>query len=112
MLELRIDVIGMLKDCKQQYRYRGKLYNLTGIWGFIHLDKGNRSGIWGSVIVQTKYSQISVKIIFAQNRNKRSEYVLILSTDIDLTEEQIIQYYGNRWIIICKRCIRQDHSMR
>ena len=101
MLELRIDVIGMLKDCKQQYWYRGKLYNLTGIRGLIHLDKGNRSGIWGSVIVQTKYSQIPVKIVFAQNRNKRSEYVLILSTDIDLTEEQIIQYYGNRWKIEC-----------
>lgn len=101
MRNIQMDVIGMLKDCKQQYWYRGKLYNLQGLRGLIHLDKGDRSGIWGSIIVETKYFHVPVKIVFAQNRNKRREYVLILSTDIDLSEEQIIQYYGNRWSIEC-----------
>lgn len=40
-----------------------------------------------------------VKIAFVQNRNKRSDWPAILSTDQTLTEKEIIQFYGMRWDI-------------
>ena len=38
-----------------------------------------------------------VKIVFVRNRNKQSAYLAILSTDIELSENQIVEYYGSRW---------------
>lgn len=40
---------------------------------------------------------IAVKVVFVRNRNKRSEWLAILSTDCTLTEREIIQTYGMRW---------------
>ena len=40
-----------------------------------------------------------VKIVFIRNRNKKSEWLAILSTDCTLTEQEIIRIYGMRWDI-------------
>ena len=50
-------------------------------------------------MVYTKKHHIPVKIIFVRNRNKRSECLYILSTDIELSDAEIIRIYGNRWSI-------------
>jgi hypothetical protein len=39
---------------------------------------------------------IQVKIVFVQNRNKKSEWLAILSTDCTLSEQEIVQIYGIR----------------
>ena len=50
---------------------------------------------------------VPAKIVFVRNRNKRSDYLCILSTDPSLTEDEIIRIYGKRWSIevffkVCK----------
>ncbi len=50
---------------------------------------------------------VPAKIVFVRNRNKRSDYLCILSTDTAITEEEIIRIYGKRWSIevffkVCK----------
>lgn len=40
-----------------------------------------------------------VKVVFIQNRNKKSEWLAILSTDCRLSEQEIIRIYGMRWDI-------------
>jgi hypothetical protein len=52
-----------------------------------------------------------VKLVFVRNRNKKSDFLAILSTDTELTEDQIIEYYGCRWSIeilfhTCKSFLR------
>lgn len=42
---------------------------------------------------------VPVKVVFVRNRNKRSEWLAILSTDCTLTETEIIRIYGMRWDI-------------
>jgi hypothetical protein len=89
----------MLKNHNQQYWYKGKLYSLPALF---HQARFCQKGdTLGSIIVETKYSRIKVKIVFVVNRNKRSEWISILSSNIDLSDEQIIEYYGNRWSIEC-----------
>ena len=40
-----------------------------------------------------------VKIVFIRNRNKKSEWLAILSTDCTLAEQEIVRIYGMRWDI-------------
>lgn len=42
---------------------------------------------------------VAVKVVFIQNRNKKSEWLAILSTDCSLTEKEIVRIYGMRWDI-------------
>jgi hypothetical protein len=40
-----------------------------------------------------------IKVVFVQNRNKKSEWLAILSTDRTLSEQEIVLIYGMRWDI-------------
>ena len=53
---------------------------------------------------------VPAKIVFVRNRNKRSDYLCIISTDTVISEEEIIRIYGKRWSIevffkVCKSCL-------
>lgn len=97
--ETGLEVIGMLKDTKQQYWYHGRLMNLRQLAGFVRFDTSD--DIFGSVSVKTKFNLIPVKLVFVRNRNKRNEYIIILSTDLSLSDAEIVRIYGSRWSIEC-----------
>ena len=40
---------------------------------------------------------IPAKVVYVRNRNKRKEYLCLISTDTSLSEEEIIRIYGKRW---------------
>ncbi len=42
-----------------------------------------------------------IKLVFVRNRNNRSEYIILLSTDCSLSDAEIIRRYGYRWSIEC-----------
>ena len=42
---------------------------------------------------------IPIKVVFVQNRNKKRDWLAILSTDCTLSEQEIIRIYGMRWDI-------------
>lgn len=91
-----LDVIGMLKQLKQLYRYKGKFCRLEDLRTL--LPKNHVNNILGSVIVETK-AGIKVKLVFVRNRNKKNEWLTILSTDLSLEDAEIVRIYGNRWSI-------------
>jgi hypothetical protein len=91
-----LDVIGMVKQLKQRYTYKGGSYTLPELRTL--MPKHMRSNILGSVIAQTK-NGITVKLVFVKNRNNKKEWLTVLSTDLSLSEEEIIRIYGNRWSI-------------
>lgn len=98
ILKVGIDSIGMVKQLKQRYTYNGKQYTLKELKKFVSF-KGIRN-IFGSLVVTTK-TGIPVKIVFVRNRNKKSECLYVLSTDISLDDSEIVRIYGNRWSIEC-----------
>ena len=95
-----LNVIGMLKNNKQMYRFNGRLYNLDSLAAYF-ARKNVPGDILGSTVVKTRNEQIPVKLVFVRNRNKRSEYIIILSTDCSLSDAEIIRRYGYRWSIEC-----------
>jgi len=103
-----LDVIGMLKNNRQMYHFNGGLYNIDSLAAYF--ARMNTPGdILGSVIVRTRKEHIPVKLVFVRNRNKRSEYIILLSTDCSLSATEIIRRYGYRWSIEC--CFKVSKSL-
>ena len=98
VLETGLDVIGMVKQLKQRYIYKGRQYDLPGLRKFV--DFSGARNTFGSLNVTTK-SGIPVKIVFVRSHNKKSECLYLLSTDCSLSDEEIVRIYGNRWSIEC-----------
>ncbi|WP_282023351.1 IS4 family transposase [Priestia flexa] len=97
-----LDVIGMVKHLKQRYLMKGKKVSLKELYSLASPVQGKK-GILRS-IQTTQANGVPVKIVFVRNRNKKSEWLAILSTDCSLSEQEIIRIYGIRWDIevFCK----------
>ncbi|MGB4407105.1 MAG: transposase [Sphaerochaeta sp.] len=115
VLAKEYDVICMLKDSSTYYRCDGELKTLRQIFRTSVKDEriqrklkrkaGKDDSKSRKYLFSATVTMISkkggddreVKIVFVRNRNKKSEYLAILSTDIELTENQIVEYYSCRW---------------
>ena len=91
-----LDVIGMVKQLKQKYLYKGHQCTLNELRTL--LPKNTKGDILGDVIVQTKVG-IPVKLVFVKNRTNKREWLVILSTDLSLDSQEIVRIYRNRWSI-------------
>lgn len=54
---------------------------------------------------------IPARLVYVRNRSKRNEWIALISTDMSLSEDDIIAQYGKRWDIevffkICKSYLR------
>ena len=79
-----------------------------------------KKGIPGSVLVQVdggknspETPSIAAKVVFVRNRNAgaKREWLALLSTDVTMTDEEIVRTYGKRWSIevffkACKSMLR------
>lgn len=95
--EQGLDVIGMVKATNQRYLVGEQRVDLKKLYRLANPVTG-RKGILRSIHT-TMANGVAVKVVFVQNRNKRSEWLAILSTDCTLTERENIQIYGMRWDI-------------
>ena len=55
--ELNLDTIGMLKDCKQEYWYNGKLCKLKALAARVNMSSTGE--LFGSIVVKTKESRVN-----------------------------------------------------
>ena len=95
--EQGLDVIGMVKNLKQRYFVDGERVSLIDLYRLAAPIQGKK-GILRS-IQTTQANGVPVKIVFVRNRNKKREWLAILSTDCTLDEQEIIKIYGMRWDI-------------
>lgn len=97
LVEQGIDVIGMVKATNQRYLVNKKRVDLKELYRLAEPTIGNK-GILRSIRT-TMANGVQVKVVFVRNRNKKREWLAILSTDCTLTEQEIIRIYGMRWDI-------------
>lgn len=97
ILEEGIGVIGMVKKSKTRYLIDGHLLDLKQLYQRAH-RQGGEKGILRSIYCELP-DGIRVKIVFVRNRNKKSDWLAILSTDTTLSDREIIKIYGMRWDI-------------
>jgi len=92
-----LPVICMGKDMpKVFYRHQGQWLRLGRLFAKLKKRQG-KARILASVVVETKKDQ-KIKIVFVRHRHKR-HWLAILSTKIDLADEEIVRIYGKRWDI-------------
>jgi hypothetical protein len=107
-----IDVICMVKNMKTVFYYQsGVAYTLSQLYKQLKKKRG-RATIKGSQIVEIKSGDITiqVKIVFVKNRNNKRDWLAILTTDMALSDEDVVRIYGKRWDIevffkMMKQCL-------
>ena len=99
----KLDVIARVKNTsKVHYRYGEEMLCASKIYKKNKKRRG-RSRYLLSVSIEVCDTggevAIPAKLVFVRNKNKPKEYVILLSTDVSLSEEEIIRIYGKRWDI-------------
>ena len=93
-----INVVCMLKrTSKVSYVFEGKTLNLMQIYSQVRKRRG-RAKILASAIISFK-DKLKAKIVFVRNRNVKSDWLAIITTDINLKDEDVVRIYGKRWDI-------------
>ena len=107
--QMGYDVIGMVKKTpKMFFRYNGEDMSLISIYNKNKKKRGRSKYLLSVMVDVVKDGEIiPAKVVYVRNRNKRKEYLCLISTDGDLDEDEIIRIYGKRWDIevffkVCK----------
>lgn len=119
-----LDTIAMVKkSSKVNYEFEGQKLNIKQIFSRSKKRRG-RSKYLLSVDVmigkedpKNDIHPIPAKIVCVRNRNKKKEWLALISTDTSLAEEEIIQIYGKRWDIevffkMCKSYLNLSKECR
>ncbi len=94
-----LDTIAMVKkSSKIKYGYQDGCFNIKEIYAKNRKRRG-RSKYLLSVSVTIGEEKIPAKIVCVCNKSKKKDWLAILSTDMSLSEEEIIRIYGKRWDI-------------
>ena len=103
------DIIGMVKKTpKMFFQYNGEAMSLTTIYNQNKKRRGRSRYLLSVLVDVVKDGEvIPAKVVYVRNRNKRKEYLCLISTDTTLDENEIIRIYGKRWDIevffkVCK----------
>lgn len=117
--EIGYDVIGMVKKTpKMFFRYNGEDMSLISIYNRNKKRRGRSKYLLSvTVDVVKDGAVIPAKVVCVRNRNKRKEYLCLISTDVTLSEEEIIRIYGKRWDIevffkVCKSYLSLSKECR
>ncbi|MGF7429766.1 transposase [Thermoanaerobacterium thermosaccharolyticum] len=111
--EMGYDVIAMAKKTsKMHYLYNGIIQPLTAIYKQNRKRRGrSRYLLSVEVSLEKDGKSIPARIVFVRNRNNRKDYLALITTDMNLNEDEIIRIYGKRWDIevffkVCKSYLK------
>lgn len=117
--DIGYDVIGMVKKTpKMFFRYHGEDQSLISIYKKNKKRRGRSRYLLSVMVDVVKDGKtIPAKVVYVRNRNKRKDYLCLISTDVDLTEDEIIRIYGKRWDIevffkVCKSYLNLSRECR
>lgn len=97
LLSKHINIICMVKKTsKVHYGFNGQPLCVKTIYNRLRKRRG-RAKILASTVVTIKDKQ-PVRLVFVRDRRKK-DWLVLLSTDITLSEHEIVKLYGKRWDI-------------
>ncbi|SHL28856.1 Transposase DDE domain-containing protein [Desulfatibacillum alkenivorans DSM 16219] len=96
-LKKHLDVIGMVRKTPNvKYGFEGESLCLKDIYKKLKKRPG-RAKILASVQATLK-DGLDVKLVFVRDRRKK-DWLALLSTDLELEDEEVVRIYGKRWDI-------------
>jgi len=95
-----LGTIAMMKKSKTKYTYQGEKLNVKEIYSRNKKRRG-RSRYLLSVLAEIEKDgeSIPAKFVYIRNKSRRKDWLVPVSTDTQLTEEETIRTYGKRWDI-------------
>jgi len=123
--DMDLDVIAMVKKSSRiHYQFEGESLSIKQIFSRCKKRRG-RSRYLLSVDVMVGKNDgesehpIPAKIVCVRNKKNRNDWIALICTNTDLSEEEIIRVYGKRWSIevffkTCKsrlNLVKECHSL-
>ena len=113
------NVIAMAKkSSKVHYVFDDKNQSVKDIYKSCKKRRGlSRYLLSVEIKVEKDDLSIPARLVFVRNRNNRKDWLVLISTDMSLTEDEIIQTYGKRWDIevffkVCKSYLKLGKECR
>ncbi len=108
-----LQVICMLKRMPRvYYTYEGKRYTLTQLYHQIRKKRG-RAKILASAFVglgvDEDGSEQRAKIVFVRDHHRSKQWLALLTTSLEQTDEEVVRVYGKRWAIECFFKMTKSH---
>ena len=117
--KLGLDVIAMTKKSeKVHYRYNGRMCDVKSIYSGNRKRRGRSKYLLSVEAEAVKDGEsIPVRLVFVRNRNNRKNWLVLVTTDMNLSEQEIIRIYGKRWSIevffkMCKSYLHLEKGCR
>ena len=107
-MQEHLDTIAMMKKSKTKYLYQGEKLNVKEIYSRNKKRRGcSRYLLSVFVDIEKDGETIPAKLVYVRSKSKRKDWMVLVSTDTQLSEEEIIRIYGKRWDIevffkVCK----------
>ena len=100
---LGYDVVARLKNNNNyRYKYNGQVLPISKIFK-MNKKRPGKSKYLLSVEVVVRHEDyqetVPAKIVFVRNSKCKKKWIALISTDVALSEEEIIELYGKRWDI-------------
>ena len=102
--DCKLDVIAMIKKSSRiKYEWNNQKLDVKEIYSRNKKRRGRSKYLLSvPVNITTKYdegTQISIpaKIVYVRNAKKKKDWIALISTNTELSEEDIIRIYGKRW---------------
>lgn len=110
IMKLKLNTVGRLKNTsKIKYNFEGDKKTLAQIYKSKRKRPGKSKYLLSvdAQIYDSEDATLDVKIVFVRDRNNKKKWIGIISTDLSLSEEEVIALYGKRWSIevffkVCK----------
>ena len=100
--ERNLHVVAMVKDTnKVYYCHKGRSLSTRQLYKLYPKRRGRSRYLLSSTITLADDNgwECQARLVFVRDRNNRKKYRVLLSTDMTLTEDEIIQLYARRWSI-------------
>jgi Transposase DDE domain. len=113
------DVVAMAKKTsKVKYLYNGIKMSVPEIFRQSKKRRGRSKYLLSTEIrIEKEAYSIPARLIYVRNRNKKGQYLVLITTDMGLSEEEVIRLYGKRWGIevffkFCKSYLKLSKECR
>ena len=118
--ELGLDAIAMVKKNLGCLRYRGTRLSPKEIYDMNRKRRGRSKyllSIEAGIVSKDETQTLPVQLIYVRKRGNRKDWLVLLTTDMTLHEEEVIRLYGKRWDIevffkTCKSYLRLTQECR
>ena len=118
---LGYDVIAMIKKSdRMKFGYLGQQCSLKEIYNRNRKRRGRSKYLLSvDIDVEKDGKTIPARVVYVRNRTNRKEYLCIISTNMNIDENEIIRIYSKRWQIevffkVCKsylKLVRECNSL-